>query len=120
MRSIFIWDLFFLAGGGSEILGPSFTVSIAEDAGVLTATVSEISATGTASYSYDWRKDGISLGAADQVTYDTSDDPGAYSVRVTGTDDAGSVVRNSNTITISAPVVGTVYEAGVYEEGVYA
>ena len=104
-----------LASLGAEV-GPQFTVTIAEAAGVLTATVDETSATGTASYAYDWRRHGVSLGAADAATYDTAGTPGLYTVRVTGTDDAGSRARLSNAIQIGAVVV---YEAGVHEEGVY-
>jgi hypothetical protein len=104
---------FLAAVGGAA--GPSFSVTIA-GSGVLTATVDETSATGTASYAYDWRRHGVSLGAADAATYDTAGTPGLYTVRVTGTDDAGSRARLSNAIQIGAVVV---YEAGVHEEGVY-
>ena len=92
-------DPVFLGRIASQV-GPSFTVSIADSDGVLTATVTEISATGTAGYSYDWRRDGVSLGAADATTYDTTGTPGLYTVRVTGTDDSGARAVNSNIIEI--------------------
>jgi len=98
------------------VRGPIFTVSIAEAAGVLTTTVTTLSATGTPAYSYDWRRGGVSLGAPDAATYDTEGTPGLYTVRVTGTDDAGSRAVTSNAIDAGAAVV---YEAGVHEEGVY-
>jgi hypothetical protein len=104
---------FLAAVGGAA--GPSFSVTIA-GSGVLTATVTTISATGAPAYAYDWRRDGVSLGATDAATYDTAGTPGLYTVRVTGTDDAGSRARLSNAIQIGAVAV---YEAGIHEEGVY-
>jgi hypothetical protein len=87
-------------------LGPSFTVSIAATADVLTATVTTLSATGTPAYAYDWRRGGVSLGAADAATYDTTGTPGVYTVRVTGTDDVGSRAVTSNAIEIGAALSG--------------
>lgn len=94
-------DIVFL-GRIAPQTGPVFTVSIAEAANVLTATVSEASATGTAIYSYDWRRDGVSLGVADATTYDTTGTAGVYSVRVTGTDDTGARAVISNAVTVGA------------------
>jgi hypothetical protein len=80
--------------------GPTFTVAIAEASGVLTATVTTLSAAGTPAYSFDWRRGGVTLGAADAATYDTAGVNGLYTVEVTGTDDAGIRFVNSNTILI--------------------
>ena len=94
---------------GSSIPLPVFTVGPTISGNpnhgeTLTCAVTA-TGTGTVSYAYDWRKGGVTLGAANQATYTVqiTDDGTTITCRVTATDDNGTRSATSNSLPITYP-----------------
>lgn len=90
-----------------EVSGPSSAARCVGDAVTFTVTAS-----GVGNLHYDWRKNGVSLGAADQNTYTiasvVSGDAGNYTCVVTDDDNAGCPTTSSSaTLTVNTPPILT-------------
>lgn len=91
-----------VAPGPVNTVAPVVTNAGTGDIGdTLSCTTGTWTTLGTISgYSYDWLRDGVSIGAADQDTYDldAADDDALISCRVTATDEFNSRSRTSNAV----------------------
>ncbi|MFT3868812.1 MAG: immunoglobulin domain-containing protein [Nibricoccus sp.] len=93
---------------------PILPTTITSQPTALTVTTGQsasfsVTATGSGTLTYQWRKGGTNISGATSSSYTisgaTTNDAGSYSVVVTGT--GGSVTSNSVTLTVNAPTVIT-------------
>lgn len=87
---------------------PPSVSGVLEVGEVLTSSTGTWTGTGVISYTYQWRRNGISVPGETSSTYTILElDEGAIlSCRVTATDDVGSKGANSNNVIIPGDAVG--------------
>lgn len=98
----------------SAVTAPTITTQPASQSVAPGATVTfSVAVSGTAPFTYSWRKNGVAITGATQSSYTLSSvqagDAGSYAVAVSNS--AGSVTSNSATLTVSAAPVFTTQPA---------